>query len=144
MTETKFTPLPADWYRYVVAPGVSEDVPGIYEWHIEGTGSYIGQFGCIRRPRKEYGRNVIRLLNKRPYRAGNPDGFRRIHLELVNAHRTGARITLTILENIPDRIERNRRERELIAIRGVLNDPSFGRPSLETKRSVVEGLDYPD
>jgi hypothetical protein len=62
--------LPRNWYTYVIAAGVREDVPGIYEWHIEGVGSYIGQYGRIGRPTKEYGRNVTRLLNGQHYRRG--------------------------------------------------------------------------
>lgn len=113
--------LPKDWYSYTVHSGVNTDLPGIYEWHIEGAGSYIGKYGRVRRPTREYRRNVVRLLNKKPYRKGNPEGYRRIHLELARAWRDGRRIELIILENV--RAERiNQREQELIANRGTLND----------------------
>jgi hypothetical protein len=59
-------------------------------------------------------------VNGLPYRKGKPDGFRRIHIELAQAVRSGRRIELIILEN-PPLADINRRERELIAERGSLN-----------------------
>jgi hypothetical protein len=123
--------LPRDWYICVVADGVDKKKPGIYEWRIEGVGTYIGKFTRIRRPTKEYGRNVMNLLNEKPYRRGNKDGFRRIHRALERAHREGREIRLTILENV-DKPVLNRSEHELIKERGSLNDPPFGE-KIETK-----------
>ena len=118
--------LRADWFTLEIKPGVDCSRPGIYEWHIEGVGWYIGKYKRIRRPLKEYGRNVTRLLNGLAYRRGNTDGFRRIHRELSLALTTHRQIRLTILENVaPDCI--NIRERELIAARGTLNDPPRGK-----------------
>ena len=114
--------LPADWYRYVVATGAREDVPGIYEWRIDGVGIYIGKFKRIRRPTREYGLNVQRILRGQPYRKGKPAQFRHIHRALEEAYRAGLPITLTILENPPVE-EINRREAELIQERGTLNGP---------------------
>jgi hypothetical protein len=112
--------LPPDWFTHVVADGVDPNRPGIYEWRIDGVGVYIGQYGRIRRPTKEYGRNVARLLMGQPYRSGTSAGFRPIHRALADAVQKGRGITLTILENAePDNI--NRRERELTAERGTLN-----------------------
>ena len=124
---TQFITLPSSWYHLVVRDGVDQGQPGIYEWHIEGVGSYIGKYGRIRRPTREYGRNVTRLLNRRPYRRANPTGFRRIHYELADAHTRRRKITLIILENVPLLIDRNRREQELISDRGALNDPPYGK-----------------
>jgi hypothetical protein len=45
--------LPAGWYDYSVGAGVNEEKPGIYEWQIEGVGSYIGKYGRIQRPTKD-------------------------------------------------------------------------------------------
>jgi hypothetical protein len=118
--------LPRCWYSYVVNDGVDESLPGLYEWKIAKRGSYIGKYKRVRRPTKEYGRNIIKILQGRPYRAGNPNGFRRNHRELAQALRDGRTITLTILENAR-MSEINRRERELIAQRGALNEPSYGR-----------------
>jgi|SRR5665213_1062452 len=113
--------LPPDWYDYVVCDGVDTSRPGIYEWTIEGAGSYIGRYSEISRPTKAYGRHVRNLLNNvQAYRPSNSNGYRRIHRELERAHREGRRITLTILEN-PECERLNERERELIAERGTLN-----------------------
>jgi hypothetical protein len=112
--------LPAEWFDYVRADHINEAKPGIYEWRIEGTGVYIGKYTWISRPTKEYAKNVLRILNGLPYRPKNPNGFRRIHRALVQAHREGRKITLTILENVePSNL--NQREHELIAERGTLN-----------------------
>ena len=118
-------------YPCIVNDGVDITRPGLYEWRIErhdleGHDSYIGKYKRIKRPTREYGRNVRRLLEGRSYRLNKPDGFRRIHRELAEAHRAGRKITLIILENAQES-EINRRERELIAKRGALNEPPYGR-----------------
>jgi hypothetical protein len=120
------TPRMAMWFKFVKLDGVSLQKPGLYEWSIEGIGVYIGKYSRSRRPLKEYGRNVQKLIEGRPYRHSNPDGFRRIHRALEEARRRGNRITLTILENVTPS-ELHRREQELIRERGSLNEPPFGR-----------------
>ena len=115
-----------DWHHYTVVPGVDVTKPGLYEWIIEGAGSYIGQYGRIGRPTRAYARNVARLIAGGGYRASMPEGFRRIHRELAAAHREGRRIELVILEN-GERPALNDRERALIRERGKLNDPPFGK-----------------
>jgi hypothetical protein len=66
-----FFVLPHNWYRYVVAGGATDAQSGIYQWHVEDVGSYIGKYTRIRGPTKEYGRNVARFWNGKPYRRGN-------------------------------------------------------------------------
>jgi hypothetical protein len=110
------------WCEYLVCEGVDQKKPGIYEWKIDGVGSYIGKYRRISRPTKHYRRNVIRLMNGDPYRKGKPAGFRRIHLELEKAVRENRRIELHILENVAV-AEINVREAELIKLRGTLNGP---------------------
>ncbi len=112
--------LPPNWYTYVRHTGVDESKPGIYEWKIEGVGSYIGKYKRISRPTKHYTRNVERKLNGEYYRRGNPDGFRFIHEELEKAHLNDRPIELHILENVELR-SINAREAELINERGLLN-----------------------
>lgn len=127
--------LPKDWcLPATILAGVDPCLPGIYEWHIEGAGVYIGQFSRIRRPTKEYRRNVVRLLNGKPYRKGNPDGYRRIHDELAMAHREGRRIELVVVENVPaEKI--NTREKELIAEHRVrLGDKLLNGKRLEHRK----------
>ena len=109
--------LHPDWYQLVETDGVSDDIPGLYEWRIDGVGCYIGQYSNARRPLREYGLNVGRILAERPYRKSNPDGFRLIHRELAAAANRGRFITLTLLENCALKDDRNCRERELIKLR---------------------------
>ena len=111
------TNLSLDWCTHAivpeVAPGVGCSSPGIYQWTIDGVGIYIGKYSNIRRPLKEYQRNVKRLLNGLHYRKGKPDKFRVIHCALAEAVRTNRKITLTILENQP-REKLHGREKDLI------------------------------
>jgi hypothetical protein len=105
------------WYREIEVSGVSSEESGLYEWIIEGVGCYIGQYTHADRPRREYGLNVARVLECRPYRKSKPHGFRTIHRELARAVTEGRGITLKLLENQPDKERRNCRERKLIAER---------------------------
>jgi hypothetical protein len=115
-----FKTLPINWFSLVVAPGVDTSMPGVYQWEIEGVGLYVGKYTHFSRPMVEYERNVIKMLNRRPYRPKKPTAFRRIHRELYAAALAGIAVKLTILENCqPDRL--TARERELIAERGTLN-----------------------
>jgi hypothetical protein len=112
--------LRVGWYRYVIHDNVDINRPGIYEWEIENSGSYIGKYTNIGRPTRAYARHVLNLLNDRKaYRPQNPNGYRRIHRELIRAYLDNRTITLRILENPENDI--NRRERELILERGTLN-----------------------
>lgn len=109
-----------EWFSLVVEPGVDQKKPGIYEWNIQGVGSYIGKYTHISRPLKEYSRNVNRLLYKLHYRPKNPEGFRHIHRMLAEARVARTPITLILVENVePARL--NDREQKLIRTRGNLN-----------------------
>jgi hypothetical protein len=128
--------LPTEWYHYCEAlTGIDTSKPGLYEWQIEGKGSYIGKFTHISRPKNEYGRNLTRILNNKPYRRGKPDGFRRIHRELRDAFNEGRWIKLIILQNAGEDI--NRLEQALIAERGNLNGTLGFRPSSPLKPGVI-------
>lgn len=109
--------LRSGWYDEIFVEGVDGALPGIYEWRIEGIGVYIGQYTRVSRPRRRYTRNVDNIRAARPYRLGKPDGFRGIHRRLAEGVIDGRRITLALIENVPDKVGRNRRERELIAQR---------------------------
>jgi hypothetical protein len=113
--------IPKGWYEYVVVDGVDVARPGIYEWEIDGWGTYIGKYTHISRPTKEYGKNVNSLLNGRAYKPLKPNGSRRIHRLLTRARQERRQVRLTILENV-DPLHLNERENELIAERGSLND----------------------
>jgi hypothetical protein len=116
--------LPDDWYSVTITDGANPDLPGLYEFKIDGVGSYIGKYTNFSQRCKLYSRNVDNLLNKRTYRKGKPNQFRRIHRELADAVRAGKRINLIVLENQDRGPKLNRREWELIRERGTLNGPS--------------------
>ena len=82
------TTLSPSWYSLSVAPGASVDKPGLFEWRIDGVGSYIGTFKQCDSRLKDFTRNMERLLNGEDYRPDDPDGFRRIHHELAKAIRS--------------------------------------------------------
>ena len=67
--------LHPEWSWEIEIPGVRSDVPGLYEWRIAGVGCYIGQYTHARRPRREYGLNVGRILASRPYQRATQRGF---------------------------------------------------------------------
>lgn len=114
------------WYRVEIVSGVDLAKPGIYEWRIDGVGTYIGKYTRATRPFREYALNVARIQQGRPYRSRKPNGFRRIHRELAAAKGRVA-ITLTILENVaPERLAI--REAEVIRERGTLNGPVIAAP----------------
>jgi hypothetical protein len=115
--ETVFS---TDRFTFVVVDGVDLARPGIYEWTIEGVGTYIGKYKRISRPQRAYARNVANLLAGKPYRKSKPYQFRGIHHALAEAVRHRRHVTLTILEN-PAAWKIDSRELELIAERSTLN-----------------------
>jgi len=44
--------LPVGWFTFVGVEGVDCDVPGLYEWKIDGVGTYIGKYISISRPKR--------------------------------------------------------------------------------------------
>jgi hypothetical protein len=94
-------------FTYELKPSsVDESLPLIYLWEIDdGAGGvsyrYVGK--AVRgsdRPKTQYRRNVNNLLNGRPYRRNNPEGFRAVHRRLAGAVREGHKIRLTLVENV--------------------------------------------
>jgi hypothetical protein len=116
--------LSKGWCMEVLGPAVDPRKAGLYHWHIEDGGTYIGKYTSVRRPRKEYRRNVQRILDQRL--SHHPDGkFRRIHHALADAVKAGKRITLTILIN-GDPADLNCLEQEFIrSERPSLNGPGI-------------------
>lgn len=96
--------------------------PLIYMWEIrDGNGALLGRYigkarGGADRPLKHYKRNVANILSGKPYRKGNPDGYRRIHLALAEAERQAYRITLQFLCNVAPHENINQVERSLIRL----------------------------
>jgi hypothetical protein len=51
-----------NWFTLVLVEGATLDLPGIYEWQIEGAGSYVGKFKHGSRPLGDYSRNLRNQL----------------------------------------------------------------------------------
>lgn len=105
--------------EYLVAPGIDEETPGIYEIKIDGIGSYIGRFGRARERYLAYERNVRRLESGEPYKGGITD-FRKIHYIIRDALREARTVSFIALENRPASLATDRRA-DLIRERGNLN-----------------------
>jgi len=93
--------------RYTELPHrLRVDLPLIYMWEIRASdGSLLGRYvgrakGGVKRPRTHYSTNVGRILAGKPYRKGNPSGYRRIHSALAEAECRGFCITLQFLCNV--------------------------------------------
>lgn len=131
--------LRSDWYTEVTlqtgdSPNrVNPNLPGLYEWRIEGVGVYIGQYTNPSRPRKEYERNLRNKGSHKNYRLGKPN-FRPIHESLFEWI-DKAKITLTFLENVDSKSERNRREREVIQERRI-SEANGGLRVLNGRRRI--------
>ncbi|MGM8060459.1 hypothetical protein [Vogesella indigofera] len=89
------------------ADGVILDKPLLYLWEIYDVHSgvllhsYVGKAkGGSRRPLKHYRRNVLNLLQGKPYRKGKADNFRASHRALAHAALHGHQIVLTLLRNV--------------------------------------------
>lgn len=92
----------------VATTPVDSRAPLIYMWEITNSGGgivyrYIGKSerGATR-PLRDYPKNVRNLLNGKPYRRGNPKGFRKVHYQLAHAVYLGYKITLKFLCNVPN------------------------------------------
>lgn len=92
---------------YTVTPSrVNPDTALIYKWEIKDTegnlkGLYIGKAkGGAKRPTTHYRQNVNRLLAMKPYRAGNPNGYRKSHRALAEAVKNGYQIELSFVCNV--------------------------------------------
>jgi hypothetical protein len=100
--------------------GVDQSRPLIYMWEIwaeNGTllGRYVGKASRgSRRPLSHYKRNVMNILDGRPYRKGKPDGYRRVHRMLAEAMSSGHRVRLSLLRNVEPHESINQVERILI------------------------------
>jgi hypothetical protein len=86
-------------------------------WAEDGTllGRYVGKASRgSRRPLSHYKRNVMNILNGKPYRKGKPDGYRRVHRILAEAMSSGYRVRLSLLKNVEPNESINQVERILI------------------------------
>jgi hypothetical protein len=93
------TKFPTDWFTQNIPDDINLDAPGIYEWRIEGVGVYVGKSKRLRSRLKEYPNNVRKIVEGRPYRKNNHDGFRVVHHKLREGRDCKLTITFTVLQN---------------------------------------------
>lgn len=99
---------------------IDEFSPLIYMWEIytqEGVlvGRYVGKAkNGAKRPQKHYQRNIRNFLAGKPYRKGNPEGYRKIHRALAEATQKDYQITLQYICNINEYENINDIERKYI------------------------------
>lgn len=80
--------------------GVDPNSPLLYRILIGGRFCYIGCANSARRPEKAYLRNLQRMIEGRPYRKNNPDGFRLIHRRMLDAFHQGDPILIDLIRNV--------------------------------------------
>ena len=112
---------PLDDTIVFVAHGVDPKKAYIYVFYIDGVGAYVGETENPKRPFTQYSRNVKKLLANKTYRKSKPDGFRRVHRALAKAIDKKQKISLVLLENWEEKIDRLQREKELRNAIGTLN-----------------------
>ena len=79
-----------------------ETKPLIYAWFLQNH-IYVGKSDDgASRPLKHYKRNVERYFRGEPYRPGNPNGWRKVHLAMIEAVKDGEEIRLKLVENVGD------------------------------------------
>lgn len=104
----------------LIAHSLKETTALIYMWEIRTAdgdllGRYVGKAkNGASRPLTHYPLNVANLLANKPYRKGNPYGFRRIHRALAEAQVQGHRIELSFLCNVKDGENINELEQKFI------------------------------
>ncbi len=123
---------------------INETDPLIYLWSLsfgDRTRKYVGKaIRGSKRPLTQYSRNVKNLLSGKPYRKGNPNGFRLVHRAMADCVRDEGKITLRLLENVdPDQI--NVRERELIQLH---NSDLNGTPSPANHDAMGDAVEVGD
>ena len=111
---------PADWFRFDIPAKIDLARPGIYEWRIEGVGSYVGQSCQLRRRLSQYAANLRRSRDGRSRLVAGSDRHGEINEALHAAVVAGRPVTVTVLENC-ELTELNAREWFWRTRRGALN-----------------------
>lgn len=139
----------------VLPSNVDVAAPLIYMWQIHDSdgvlvGRYIGKAnGGDKRPTRHYARNVERYLEGKPYRNGKH--YRRVHLALAAAVRSGHAISLSYLCNVREDQDIFEVERQHIrayrsdAQDGIgLNGPLAGKPQAASEAPPAAPAQAPD
>jgi hypothetical protein len=74
--------------------------PLLYKITVDGAICYIGCANSARRPKSAYLRNLYRMIDGKPYRKNNPDGFRSVHRHMFEAVKAGKPIVIDLLRNV--------------------------------------------
>ncbi|WP_419694407.1 hypothetical protein ACN2CC_28110 [Mesorhizobium muleiense] len=119
--------LRSDWYRRDIDSGFDLDLPGIYEWRIEGVGIYVGKALRLKRRLAHYPNNVRRMLQDLPWH-GNPNrDYRGIHHALRRAYEHQIVTSVAVLETCS---REARSEREQYWIRQRRAEQATGGPKV--------------
>ena len=88
-----------DYYARAIGEEFNLKGPGIYEWRVEGVGTYVGKATKLSSRIRAYPNNVRKLVQSLPWH-GNPlRNYRRIHEALREAHDKQLKVTVSVLEN---------------------------------------------
>jgi len=90
-----------DWFVRDIAHHVDLAGPGVYAWRIDGVVVYVGKASRLRSRLREYRNNIGKIGDGRPYRRGEPGGFRRVHRALAEARAAGRAVVFSVIEGCP-------------------------------------------
>jgi len=108
--------LRPDWYAREIEATIDLDLPGIYEWRIEGVGVYVGKALRLKSRLRAYPNNVRRMLQGLHWHGDTTRDYRPIHHALREAHDCQAVVVVRVLEVcLPE--TRNEREQYWIRLR---------------------------
>ena len=104
------------WYVREIENILDLDLPGIYEWRIEGVGVYAGKALRLKSRLRAYPNNVRRMLRGLPWHNNAARDYRPIHHALRDAHEAGTVVVVRVLEVCTSEA-RNEREQYWIKLR---------------------------
>lgn len=113
---TSPTALREGWYVREIEDTIDLDLPGIYEWRIEGVGVYVGKALRLKSRLRAYPNNVRRMLLGLHWHSDPTRDYRPIHHALRGAHDTGTVVVVRVLEVCASEA-RNEREQYWIRLR---------------------------
>ena len=108
--------LKDNWFSPPDNPAEDMGAAGIYQWSIEDVGVYVGKAKVLRKRLRAYPRNVLAMIENRPWHGNSAKEYRTIHKALREAHDAGTLVTVTVLEVCDPRV-RTDRERHWIRVR---------------------------
>lgn len=104
------------WYVREIEETLDLDLPGIYEWRIDGVGVYVGKALRLKSRLRAYPNNVRRMLQGLHWHGDPTRNYRSIHHALRDAHEAGTLVVVRVLEACASEA-RNEREQYWIKLR---------------------------